>query len=214
MPQFAYTARTPAGDDVAGVITAASEREMLAALAERSLYAMDRSPGGLRPAAWSMRRRIKPALVAANLNQLADLLQNGVPLLKALDVLAEQAPQRELAEVLAEIRDLVAEGSSLDEAFARHPKVFGDLVVNMVRAGSEGAFLESALKRTADFLELQEELKWRVVGAMAYPTILAIAGTCITIVLVVFFVPRFAELFERLEKQGGGLPMATVACSG
>ena len=72
----------------------------------------------------------------------------------------------------------------------------------MVRAGAEGAFLEDALKRTADFLEQQEELKWRVVGAMAYPAFLAVAGRVITVVLVVFFVPKFAELFERLETGG------------
>jgi len=80
----------------------------------------------------------------------------------------------------------------------------------MVRAGSEGAFLEDALRRTADFLELQEELKGRIVGAMFYPAFLAIVGSVITVVLIVFFVPKFAELFERLEKEGGGLPLATV----
>jgi type II secretory pathway component PulF len=94
---------------------------------------------------------------------------------------------------------------------ARHPKIFGDLCVSMVRAGSEGAFLEDALKRTGDFMELQEELKWRVVGAMVYPAFLAAAGLCVTVVLVVFFVPKFATLFERLEQQGGGLPAPTVA---
>ena len=89
--------------------------------------------------------------MAACLSQLADLLQNGVPLLKALDILAEQAAQPELAEVLTEIRDLVAEGTSLDQALARHPRVFGELTVSMVRAGSEGAFLEDALQTHGRF---------------------------------------------------------------
>jgi general secretion pathway protein F/type IV pilus assembly protein PilC len=80
----------------------------------------------------------------------------------------------------------------------------------MVRAGSEGAFLEDALKRTADFLEKQEELRGRVVGAMTYPVILATAGFVVTVVLIVFFVPKFSPLFARLEEQGG-LPVATVA---
>ena len=211
MPQFSYTARTVSGEDVTGRITAPSKRETLVALAEQSLFPMHVEPADAGPRRWAVRRRIKPQLVATNLSQLADLLQNGVPLLKALDILAEQAAQRELAEVLADVRDRVAEGMSLEEAMGRHPRVFGELAVSMVRAGAEGAFLENALKRTADFLELQEELKWRVVGAMAYPTILAIAGTCITVVLIVFFVPKFAELFARLEEQGGGLPWATVA---
>jgi general secretion pathway protein F/type IV pilus assembly protein PilC len=213
MPQFTYVARTATGQDVTGSITAGSKRETLVALAERSLFPLEVKAGDtvslltrLKP-----RKRIRPQLVATNLVQLADLLQNGVPLLKSLDILAEQATQRELAEVLTEIRDLVAEGTSLDAAMARHPEVFGELPVSMVRAGSEGAFLEDALKRTGDFLELQEELKWRVVGAMAYPAFLAVAGMCVTVILVVFFVPKFAELFARLEQQGGGLPGATVA---
>jgi general secretion pathway protein F/type IV pilus assembly protein PilC len=129
--------------------------------------------------------------------------------LKSLNVLAEQSAHPTLSEVLADVRDHVADGESLDAALARHPHVFGELTVSMVRAGSEGAFLEEALKRTADFLEKQEELKGRVVGAMMYPVILAIAGFTVTVVLIVFFVPKFAELFARLEERGG-LPTATV----
>ncbi len=212
MPQFSYVARTASGQDVTGSITAGSKRETLLALDERSLFPLrvEAADAGRSIWQWRPRKRIKAQLVATNLAQLADLLQNGVPLLRSLDILAEQAAQRELTEVLSEIRDAVAEGVSLDAAMVRHPEVFGELAVSMVRAGSEGAFLEDALKRTADFLELQEELKWRVVGAMAYPAFLAVAGTCVTMILVVFFVPKFAELFARLEQQGGGLPAATV----
>lgn len=213
MPQFTYVARTVSGQDVTGSITAASKRETLRALAEQSLFPLQvetaDTPSPM--ARWRLSRRVKPQLVATNLAQLADLLHNGVPLLKSLDILATQAAQRELAQVLAEIRDRVAEGVPLDVAMAQHPKVFTELCVSMVRAGIEGAFLEEALKRTADFLELQEELKWRVVGAMAYPVFLAVAGTCVTLALVIFFVPKFAELFVRLEQQGGGLPAPTVA---
>lgn len=210
MPQFSYTARTASGEDVAGTITAGSVRESLNLLTEKALFPLQVEAIKSKGAGWSFRKSIKPQLVATNLSQLADLLHNGVPLLKALDILAGQAVQREMVQVLTDIRDQVSEGTSLDEAFARHPKVFNELTISMVRAGSEGAFLEDALKRTADFLELQEELKWRVVGAMAYPSFLAVAGFCVTVVLIVFFVPKFAELFARLERQGGGLPAATV----
>ena len=149
-------------------------------------------------------------MVASNLSQLADLLSNGVPLLRSLEILAKQATNPAMSDVLCDIRDKVSEGTGLEQAMADHPKVFGELTVSMVRAGSEGAFLEDALKRTAGFLELQEELKGRIVGAMLYPTFLATMGTVVTIVLIVFFVPKFSELFERLENDGGGLPMATV----
>jgi type II secretory pathway component PulF len=211
MPKFSYLARTASGEDVTGVITAGSERETVNLLTEKALFPMEvRSVEDSAPR-WRLGRGIKPQLVATNLSQLADLLANGVPLLQALEVLAEQATQRELARMLIDVRNQVAEGISLDEAFARHPRAFNELTVSMVRAGSEGAFLEEALKRTADFLELREELKWRVVGAMVYPCFLAVAGFTVTVVLIVFFVPKFAELFARLEQQGGGLPAATTA---
>ncbi len=84
----------------------------------------------------------------------------------------------------------------------------------MVRAGSEGAFLEEALVRIARFLELQEELKGKVKGAMAYPTFLMIGGMVVTMFLIVFFVPKFEGLFDRLERQGTGLPLATVLLLG
>lgn len=210
MPEFSYTARTISGEDVAGKISAGSKRETLLALAEQSLFPVRVESAGKTRRNWQLNTRVKPSLVATNLNQLADLLLNGVPLMTALGVLAEQATHAKLAGVLADVRDQVAEGASLDQAFAAYPDVFGELTVSMVRAGSEGAFLEDALKRTADFLELQEELKGRLVSAMTYPVFLAIAGFVVTVVLIVFFVPKFEGLFTRVERQGGGLPVPTV----
>ncbi len=210
MPDFVYTARTADGQDVTGTLSAGSKRETLCALGERSLFVLHVEPKEKPRAGRKKAIRVKTQLLATNLMQLADLLENGVPLLTALTILAEQAAHPNLTVVLTDVRDQIAEGAGLDEAFARHPHVFSELTVSMVRAGSEGAFLEDALRRTADFLELQEELKGRLVGAMTYPAFLAVAGFVVTTVLVVFFVPKFAQLFERLERQTGGLPAATV----
>ena len=210
MPDFSYQARNATGKDLSGVITAASKRDVFSLLKERGLFPVrvDETKGPIQ--FWPKKKRIKAELLANNLTQLADLLQNGVSLMAALDVLVEQAAQPILAEVLADVRDKVAEGVPFDQALARHPEIFGELAISMVRAGSEGAFLEDALKRTADFLEMQEEMKGQVVGAMAYPAFLAVAGTVVTVVLIVFFVPKFAELFSQLEK-AGGLPGPTIA---
>lgn len=210
MPEFRYTARTVSGENVTGTLTAANKRDMLLALAEQALFPISvesREPARRR---WQRSRKIKTQVISTNLTQLADLLQNGVPLLSALNLLAEQSAHRGLAEVLMQVRDRVTEGAALDEAMAEHPQVFGELTVSMVRAGSEGAFLEDALKRTSGFLELQEELKSRVVSAMTYPIILSVVGFLVTAFLVIFLVPKFAGLFDRLQKEGGGLPTATI----
>ena len=209
MPEFTYKARDHVGGDVAGTITATSRREALCALGERELFPLSVEDAAPARMAWQRARHVKTGLLASTLTQLADLLQSGVPLLRSLDVLAEQAVHPTLAEVLDEVRNQVAEGTTLDEAMSRHPQVFSELTISMVRAGSEGAFLEDSLKRTADFLEKQEALRSRVVGAMTYPVILASVGLVVTVVLIVFFVPKFSELFARLEEQGG-LPIATV----
>jgi len=214
MPEFVYTARTKAGKDVVGTLVAGTKREVLAALADQAMVALRIETAKHRRQFWPRRKRVKTRLLATNLSQLADLLQNGVPLLSAIGLLAEQAATPLLAEVLCDVHDRVADGTPLDQALARHPNVFNDLTVSMVRAGCEGAFLEDALRRTADFLELQEELKSRLVGAMTYPAFLAGAGLLITVILVVFFVPKFATLFARLERSGQGLPTPTVVLLG
>jgi general secretion pathway protein F/type IV pilus assembly protein PilC len=210
MPEFAYTARDSSGNTVAGVISAADKRGVLVALAEKSLCALqvsDKTPSSFQ---WRRGGKVKTRILSSTLAQLADLLQNGVPLLGALDLLTEQSTSPALQDVLQDIRKNVSEGIGLDEAFARHPQVFGDLAVSMVHAGMEGAFLEDALRRTADFLELQDELKGRLASAMTYPAFLATVGTLVTIGLVVFLVPKFSTLFARLARSEQGLPTATI----
>ena len=212
MPEFIYKARDLSGKDVSGTIVAASKRETLSALADQSLFPLSVSSNEAGQA-WELKlfkKKASAAVIASTLTQLADLLENGVPLLGSLEVLAEQTSHPTMADVLTDIRDQVSEGESLDAAFAAHPEVFSDLTISVVRAGSEGAFLEDSLKRTAAFLELQEELKAKLIGAMTYPAILAVVGFIITMVLIIFFVPQFSELFERLEREGTGLPMVTI----
>lgn len=217
MPEFSYTARTAAGKQVSGAIVAESKREALSALFEQSLFPMkvenSESITDRWTRSWKTHRRIKGDVLATNLTQLSDLLENGVPLLASLELLADQATHPALAEVLRDVHDRVADGLSLDKAMARHPRVFDELTVSMVRAGSEGAFLEEALQRTSDFMQRQQELRSRLVGAMAYPAFLAVTGFIVTVVLIVFFVPKFAALFQTLER-AGGLPMATVMLLG
>ena len=85
---------------------------------------------------------------------------------------------------------------------AQHPRAFNELAVSMVRAGQEGGFLEDVLRRIADFTEHQEDLKAKVIGAMAYPIFLAVVGFIVLNVLVIFFVPKFEPIFKKLEEKG------------
>src|SRR5262245_2993734 len=157
---------------------------------------------------WSFGRRIRSRYMAAFYSQLADLLHSGVPMLGSLDILERQSSQPALSQVLREVRAKVADGTSLADAMARHPKAFNELAVSMVRAGQEGGFREDVLKRSADLTEHHEDLKAKVVGALAYPLFLAVTGLIVLNVLIVFFVPRFEPIFKRLEEKGD-LPTLT-----
>jgi type II secretory pathway component PulF len=209
MQEFAYTARTMTGQDVNGLMTADSRGDVMSLLTERSLFPIDVKPSKARSFSLKFNRRIKTELLASTLTQLSDLLANGVPLLQSLEVLIQQTPSDRMQTVLSDVRSRISEGAQLHEAMAAHKDVFNELTISIVRAGTEGAFLEQSLQQTAEFLERQEELRAKILGAMAYPMFLAAAGSIVTIVLIVFFVPKFAELFDQLERQGT-LPVATV----
>ncbi len=154
--------------------------------------------------------KIPDLLIAQTLTQLADLLENGVPVLTAFQVLVKQATHPTLKEVVTDLHDRISDGEAIDSAFAAHPKVFNDLTISIIRAGTEGAFLEDALRRTARFLEVQGELRSKIVGAMIYPAILAIVGVVMVTVLIIFFVPQFQPMFDMVLEQGGSLPMITT----
>jgi len=209
MQEFAYTARSMTGQDVRGLITADSRGDVMALLSEKSLCPIDVKPAKAKSFSLSFNRPVKTELLANTLTQLSDLLANGVPLLQSLEVLIQQTPSDRMQTVLSDIRTRISDGAQLHEAMKAHADVFNELTISIVRAGTEGAFLEESLQQTAEFLERQEELRAKIRGAMAYPAFLATAGSIVTIVLIVFFVPKFSDLFAQLERQGT-LPMATV----
>ncbi len=148
-------------------------------------------------------------------SQLADLLRAGVPLLRCLEILEKQSPNPNLSEILREVHAKVSDGTTLADAMAAYPKAFNELAISMVRAGQEGGFLEDVLERIAHFTEHQEDLKAKVIGALAYPSFLAVTAFVVLMVLVVFFIPMFEPIFVKLKAkdQLPGITMALVAVS-
>ena len=207
MPDFAFTARDLTGQKITGQITAASDREVLSVLEGRSLFPVEIKAGkvAIVPGA---NLRVKGQAMATFYSQLAALLRSGVPLLRSLTVLREQTSNKNLKVILEDVAHRVEDGNSLGESMARYPRAFSEMAVNMVRAGAEGGFLEDALERVATFTETAEDLKGKTASAMAYPIILGSVGTIVVTVLIVFFVPKFAIMFERLRERGE-LPAVT-----
>ena len=210
MPEFKYLARELSGKQVSGVLTAASERDALSSLATRSLFPLSVSLSEQsKKQASTGSRRVPSRYLTVFYNQLADLLKSGVPLLRSLQLLEDQASNSALKYVIQDVREQVADGNRLNDSMRRHPKAFNYLTVSMVKAGEEGGFLEDVLLRIALFNEHQDELKGRVTGAMVYPVFLMVVGIGIVTVMMVWFVPEFAAMFGRMREEGK-LPWATT----
>ncbi|PQO42491.1 type II secretion system F family protein [Blastopirellula marina] len=202
MPDFAYVARNLQGQKVSGKLTAQSEGDVLNSLMAKSLFPIEVKAEKKGNRFQIGGKKVSPQQAATFYAQMASLVRSGVPLMRSLNVLYEQASNQALKTVLEDVRSRVEEGEALDVAMSRHPRAFNDMAVNMVKAGAEGGFLEDALERVSSFTEEQEDLKGRTISALAYPIFLAIVGTIILTVLLVFFVPSFEELFARLRDRG------------
>ncbi len=215
MPDFTYEALAKSGAKATGTLTASSEREAALILDGRGLFPL--KIGLAKTQASSAGSffggRVKGRQIANFYSQLADLLHSGVPLLRSLEILERQSSNRTLQAVLRDVRGRVADGTGLAQAMEKHPRVFNELAVNMVRAGQEGGFLEDVLKRVAAFVENQEDLKAKVVGALAYPVFLAFAGAGVVMVLMTFFIPKFEPIFAKLREQGE-MPSMTIMLLG
>jgi type II secretory pathway component PulF len=206
VPEFAYVARSLSGQKLTGTLVANSEREAIAQLGAQSLFPIQikasQSSGGLR------RKRVGGQQMAQVYAQLSALLRSGVPMLRGLTILSQQARNPNLKSVLDEVRSKVEEGESLGDCMARYPRVFNPMAVNMVKAGAEGGFLEDALQRVSQFIQDQEDLKGKTLGALSYPLVILSIGLLVVGGLLTFFVPKFEELFATMREQGT-LPATT-----
>jgi general secretion pathway protein F/type IV pilus assembly protein PilC len=216
MAEFAYTAKSSTGEKLSGMIAAASRAEALQKLRAQSMYPMsvqDAKPAG-KSFTISLPVGVKKEQVADFCAQLADLLSNGVPMLESLKILGEATENPKLQATCIAIHDAVSQGDTLDVAMGKHPAIFSELTLSMVRAGQEGAFLEESLQRTSHFLRKQDEMRSKIIGALTYPMILGVVGTIIVAAMVVFLVPKFQPFFDRLEQNGTGLPLITLVLLG
>lgn len=207
MPEYRYTARNSTGQKVQGIVSAGTEPEAIAAVSANNLFPLEIAPI-LAQVTTGRVRRVNGQRMAAFYSQLADLLKSGVPLLKALKILTDQSSDANLKYVLDNVSRMLEEGNTLSDAMARYQIVFGEMGIQMVRAGSEGGFLEESLQHVAQYTEAQDDLKNRITGAMIYPIMLGVFLISVVVVILGYFVPKFEPLFAKL-KAAGELPMLT-----
>ncbi|MBX7254989.1 MAG: type II secretion system F family protein [Candidatus Hydrogenedentes bacterium] len=199
MPAFTYVARARDGSRRRGTITADNRQAVMRNLQNQGLLPetvqeKGKSSGPRRDA------RVKPAEILVFTRQLSTIVNAGLPLLQGLEILAEQTEDVRFAGVLREIGADVEGGESFSDALRKHPRVFADLYVSMVRAGEASGNLDNVLLQLADYLESMEELKRRIRAAMTYPVVAFSMILLIAAGLIIWVVPQFAEIFSSFDR--------------
>jgi type IV pilus assembly protein PilC len=200
MATFSYTVRDASGQTRTGTSEAENVEILRRRLQEQGFTVADikqtaagkkKAPGG----GWG---RVKLADLSIFSRQFSTMIDAGVSLVRALDVLGEQTANPKLKRIIMDIQQEVESGQTLSKAMSKYPKTFSPLYVGLVRAGEVGGVLEEALQRLAGFLEKDMELRRKVKAALTYPTIVVIVAVGIVLGLCTFIVPKFVELFRDL----------------
>ena len=211
MARFVYEAKRSPQDVVRGILVADNRAAAIQKIARMGYYIMSldeektaaHSEGGAVSAIFG---RVSLKDVADFTRQLSDLLESGLTIVKTLDLLHDQTPNKKLKAVIMDIRDFCVAGSPLSDALARHPKIFSNLYVSMVRSGETGGALEKILKRLSDFSEKQLEIQTKIKTALAYPILMSVVGLATITVLMTFVIPKMMVMFSDL---GQALPLPT-----
>ena len=221
MAKFKYTAIDANGKQKTGTVEAGSEDEASTKLNASGLMPtkIAAAGGGSKAKAANkgdkkakkaggFGRVIKPEELTTFTRQLATLLDAGLPLLRAIEVMTRQEKNLRFKAVLEQIGDQVKSGNSFSDGLAQHPKIFDRLFVNMVRAGEAGGVLDVVLSRLAGFMEKALKTKKKVKAAMVYPIVVVGVAVSIVALLMVVVVPKFEAIFADML-DGAALPGPT-----
>jgi type IV pilus assembly protein PilC len=199
MATFTYTARTPQGELKTATIDAATRDDVIAQLRRQRLNVVkiDEAPSQKKKLG-----SIKGRDIVIFTRQFSTMINAGLPLVQALDILAKQSESPALKEVTKAVVFDVESGHTVADALRKHPKAFDDLYVNMVAAGEAGGILDTILMRLAVFKEKNDALIRKVKGAMIYPGVIMSVAVIAIVVLLIFVIPTFASMFASV-----GLPL-------
>jgi type IV pilus assembly protein PilC len=207
MATYVFKAMDLAGVQAKGEVEAESKQAVAEQLKERGLVVVDiAAKYRSKELNIDLFSRVNAKDLAVASRQLATMVTSGMTIMRALLVLETQTGSKLLRETIAAVRRDVEAGLLLSDAMARHPRVFGDLYVAMVRAGETGGVLEECLMRVADQLEKDAALRRQVRAAMVYPTIVVTFAVGVLLALVAFLIPVFTGVFKQFP---GKLPALT-----
>lgn len=156
---------------------------------------------------------IKPLDIAFFTRQLATMMESGVPIVQAFDIIAEGADNPNLGKLVTEIKNDVAAGNTLADSLRQHPKYFDDLFCNLVESGEQSGRLEALLDRIATYKEKTEALKAKIKKAMTYPIAVVVVAVVVTAILLLKVVPQFKDVFANFGADLPGFTLFVIAIS-
>lgn len=207
MPVFVYRALDAKGRSHEDQIVAESLVSAREAIRKKGFYPVevrdDRSGFWASPLLLLPLRgeRLSFAELVGFTRQLATLLNAGIQVIPAFSLLIRQSREEPTRRVLTKIREAVNEGASLSSAMVNHPRVFSDLYVSMVRAGESSGALSTVLDRLAHYLELQQNLRRRLTGALAYPALMTMVGFGAMFFMMIYVVPNVVQIFRQARQE-------------
>lgn len=205
---YQWSGKTPEGTVESGQMAASSKEEVTTKLRSKNITPTTITETEKKPfLSLSIgKQKVTQKDIVVFTRQFATMIDAGLPLVQALDILSTQVENKTLGKTLGIIKADVESGATYADALGKHPKEFSELYVNMVAAGEAGGILDTILNRLAAYIEKAMKLVKKVKGALVYPITISVVAIVIVSIIMVFVVPVFTEMFASL---GGTLPLPT-----
>jgi type IV pilus assembly protein PilC len=203
---FQWSGKNRLGTVESGEITATSKEDVIAQLRKRNIVPTSVTEKKKKAVRFGFGGKVKDKDVVVFTRQFSTMIDAGLPLVQALDILASQVGNKKFAQVITQIKNDVEGGSTYADALHRHPRVFSELYANMVAAGEAGGILDTVLNRLANYMEKSIKLKRKVKGAMVYPAVVTVVAVLVIAIIMIYVVPTFSSMFTSM---GGSLPAPT-----
>ncbi len=222
MPTYKFEAMSSQGEEVKDTIDAATEEEAQQKIKQMGYFvtriqeAGGQKKGGAKKKKPTGKKRktfviggVSTKMLCTFTRQFSTLQDAGLPVLRSLKILEGQLKPSALKNALIDVVDDVESGSTLSEAFGKHPKCFDRLYCNMLKAGEAGGALEVILQRLADFKEKAQTLKRKIIGAMVYPIVVILVAVAILSFILIYIIPKFKKIFQDfgIHRRSGLRPL-------
>jgi type IV pilus assembly protein PilC len=204
--EFQWAGRSSKGTVVTGELTASSREEVTSLLRKQGIIPTTIKEKAQRRFRGIALRGVSDKDLVVFSKQFSTMIDAGLPLVQALEILAKQTENKTLAKAAEDIKVDVEGGSTYADALKKHPRIFSELYTNMVAAGEAGGTLDIILARLADYIEKVMKLKKKVKGALIYPSVIISVAIVVIAVILIFVIPTFAKMFQQF---GGILPLPT-----